>query len=105
MFSSTPNTPYYAVIFTSLRTNNEDGYESMANKMLELAHKQTGFIGVESVRDQNRIGITVSYWESIESISNWKKNFEHREAQYWGKEKWYEQFKVRICKVERDYAF
>lgn len=82
-----------------------EGYEYTAHKMIELAQKQTGFLGAESVRDPNGLGITVSYWESIQSISSWKENIEHREAQNLGKEKWYRQFKVRICRVERDYAF
>ncbi len=71
--------------------------------MAELAQEQSGFLGMESARDQNGLSITVSYWENLESISNWKKHSEHREAQRLGKEKWYEHFKVRICKVERDY--
>lgn len=104
MISSTPKPPYYAVIFTSIRTPGDAGYESMSKRMVELAQTQPGFLGVESAREENAIGITVSYWKDLESISAWKKNTEHREAQSLGKEKWYEQFKVRICKVERDYA-
>lgn len=105
MIANTPKVPYYAVIFTSLRTPEDQGYESMSNRMVELAQEQPGFLGIESVRDENGLGITVSYWNSLESITNWKKNTEHREAQSLGKEKWYANFKVRICKVERDYSF
>lgn len=104
MISNTPKPPYYAVIFTSIRTPGDAGYEAMSNKMVSLAQEQPGFLGIESAREENSLGITVSYWESLESISNWKKNTEHREAQSLGKEKWYEHFKVRICKVERDYS-
>lgn len=103
MISSTPKPPYYAVIFTSLLKTN-DGYESMAERMVELAQKQNGFLGVESVRNQDGFGITVSYWQSLESISKWKQNAEHLEVQHLGKTKWYDHFKVRICKVERDYG-
>lgn len=105
MISDTPKPPYYAVIFTSTRTPGDAGYESMSNKMVSLAQAQPGFLGIESAREENAIGITVSYWKDLESISNWKKNAEHREAQSLGKEKWYENFKVRICKVEREYGF
>lgn len=105
MISPSPNPPYYAVIFSSLRTEGDDGYESMAQKMLELAQKQPGFLGMESVRDQSGLGITISYWDSLQSVSIWKSHLEHREAQRLGREKWYRQFKVRICQVERDYAF
>lgn len=104
MFANTPKPPYYAVIFTSIRTPEDaKGYEVMANKMLELASKQSGFLGAESAREE--IGITVSYWENIEAISNWKANMEHLEAQKLGRESWYKKYKIRISKVERDYEF
>ena len=74
---------YYAVIFTSTRTEVEAGYAEMAIKMVELAKAQPGFIGMESARSE--IGITVSYWESLEAIRNWKANMEHLEAQEKGK--------------------
>lgn len=94
---------YYAVIFTSKRTNIEEGYADMANLMIEMAKKQSGFISVESAR--NEIGITVSYWKSLEAIANWKSNLEHQLAQQLGKEKWYEEYTVRIAKIEREYSF
>ena len=93
--------PYYAVIFTSIKKENDEGYATMAKRMVELAKEQPGFIGIESARDQ--IGITVSYWESIEAIKNWKQNTEHLLAQELGKQQWYEHYKVRICLVEREY--
>lgn len=94
---------YYAVIFTSTRTENEAGYAETAIKMVELAKAQPGFMGVESAR--NEIGITVSYWESLEAIQNWKANMEHLEAQENGRTTWYKNYKVRIAKVEREYEF
>ncbi|WP_019602123.1 antibiotic biosynthesis monooxygenase family protein [Teredinibacter turnerae] len=99
----TPSPPYYAVIFTSLRTSLESGYDDMAKRMVELALAQPGCLGVESVREQ--LGITVSYWRSLEDIKNWKENAEHRIAQQYGREQWYSQFKTRIALVERDYSF
>ncbi len=94
---------YYAVIFTSTRTEVEAGYAEMATKMVELAKVQPGFIGIESAL--NEIGITVSYWESLEAIKNWKANMEHVEAQEKGRTAWYKNYKVRIAKVEREYEF
>ena len=94
---------YYAVIFTSTRTEVEAGYAEMAIKMVELAKAQPGFLGMESARSE--IGITVSYWESLEAIQNWKANMEHLEAQEKGKTTWYKNYKVRIAKVEREYEF
>ena len=95
--------PYYAVIFTSTRTEGDNGYIEMSELMETLAKKQEGFLGVDSAR--NEVGITVSYWENLESIKNWKKQTEHLQAQLKGKQDWYSWYKVRICKVEREYEF
>ncbi|MFP5041256.1 antibiotic biosynthesis monooxygenase family protein [Parasediminibacterium sp. JCM 36343] len=100
--SKTPPPPYYAVIFTSEIREPAAGYGSMAEKMEALAKQQPGFLGVESARD--KLGITVSYWESLEAIKAWKQNSDHLMAQQMGKEQWYEDYKVRICLVERDYT-
>lgn len=101
--AKTPQAPYYAVIFSSLRTEGDHGYGEMSDLMVELAADQPGFLGVESAR--NELGITVSYWESPEAIRKWKAHAEHRIAQVAGREKWYSAYKVRICLVERDYGF
>jgi len=103
MIAKTPQTPYYAVIFTSYRTEGENGYAEMANRMLELATQQEGYLGCESARDE--IGITVSYWKDLESIKAWKENVEHVIAQKAGRDILYKSFKTRIAKVERDYEF
>ncbi len=95
--------PYYAVIFTSVQTENIDGYSEMAELMETLAKQQSGFIGIESAR--NEIGITVSYWQNLESIKKWKANLDHLAAQRKGRDQWYSYYKVRICKVEREYEF
>lgn len=97
------NIPYYAVIFTSTQTDDTEGYSEMAEKMETLARQQDGFIGIESAR--NTIGITVSYWESLDAIKNWKANTEHLFAQQKGREQWYNWYNVKICKVEREYEF
>jgi len=101
--SKTPEPPYYAVIFTSLRTAGDNGYGEMAQKIDELAKEQIGYLGIESARED--LGITVSYWKDLESIRKWHENAEHQLAQMKGYEIWYKSFKVRICKVERDYEF
>ncbi len=94
---------YYAVIFTSIQTEYIEGYSEMAELMENLAKQQLGFLGMESAR--NDIGITVSYWQNLESIKNWKANLDHLVAQKIGREQWYTYYKVRICKVEREYEF
>ena len=101
-FSDTPTPPYFAVIFTSIK-NEDNGYEKMAKQMLDLVQNQPGFLGIESAREE--IGISVSYWKNLKAIANWKENLEHQIAQNLGKEKFYHSYKVRICKVERDYSF
>lgn len=99
----TPKPPYYAVFFSSIRTESDEGYSEMANYMIELAKKQDGFLGVESARQE--VGITVSYWRDLESIKNWKEHSEHTIARNKGRSTWYRVFKVRIAKVEKDYGF
>ncbi|MBS3799291.1 MULTISPECIES: antibiotic biosynthesis monooxygenase family protein [unclassified Pseudoalteromonas] len=102
LIAQTPEPPYYTVIFTSVRTEIDEGYGDTATRMVELAEQQPGFLGVESAREE--VGITVSYWADLESIKNWKRNMEHLEAQKLGRKKWYASFKLRIAKVERDYG-
>jgi len=103
MIAKTPKTPYYAVIFSTLRTSVEEGYIETANRMEELAKLQEGYLGIESAREE--IGITVSYWESLDAILAWKNNAEHILARKLGKELWYEKYQLKICKVEREYGF
>jgi heme-degrading monooxygenase HmoA len=100
--ANTPKPPYYAVIFTSIRAESDSGYDETANRMIELAEQQPGYLGIESATEN--VGITVSYLADLESIKNWKANTEHLEAQKTGRKLWYESFKVRISKVERDYG-
>lgn len=100
--ANTPEPPYYAVIFSNLRTPGDEGYGVMAERMVALAAEQPGFLGIESVRDG--LGISVSYWESLEAIGNWKKNAEHQVAQQIGRAQWYSSFRVRVARVEREYG-
>ena len=102
MIAKTPPPPYYTVIFTSTRTEGDNGYSAMADRMVELAAEQEGFLGIDSARED--IGITVSYWQSLDAIRNWKQNAEHLEAQRLGRESWYSDFMLRVAKVERDYG-
>jgi len=103
MIANTPKPPYYAVIFSSLKTENDDGYGEMSELLVELANQQKGFLGIEFAR--NELGITVSYWEDLESIKNWKQQSDHLVAQKTGRSDWYSAYKTRIAKVERDYGF
>ena len=103
MIARTPAPPYYAVIFSSVRTAVENGYNEMSEKMIRLASEQEGFLGMESVRD--KLGITISYWKDQESIINWKENPDHSIARSRGRSEWYESFRTRIARVERDYEF
>lgn len=103
MTNKVENNNYYVVIFTSKRTSLEEGYNEASKQMELLAKKQPGFLGLESARED--IGITISYWDSLEAIAKWKQNSEHLIAQKKGKEKWYSKYHVRICQVEREYTF
>lgn len=101
--AATPEPPYYAVIFTSQRTAVDGGYGATADRMVELATDMPGFLGVESVRDQLGLGVTVSYWRDEASIRLWREHAEHRIAQETGRKIWYEDYFLRIAKVERAY--
>lgn len=104
-FAQTPKPPYYAVIFSSLRTPGDQGYGRMSDEIENMVSRQQGFLGVESVRNEQGFGITVSYWDSLDSIQLWKNNTSHMKAKEMGKKLWYEQYRIRICKVETDGLF
>ena len=103
-FPRTPQPPYYAVIFSSLRTDGDKGYARMAERMAELAARQPGYLGAESARGQDGFGITVSYWSSAQDIARWKADVEHLAAQELGKAVWYEHYELRVARVERAYG-
>ena len=103
--ANTPPPPYYAVIFTSIRTADDPaGYEAMAERMVELARHQPGFLGIESARGADGLGITVSYWTSEAAIRGWREHAEHAIAQQRGREQWYERYELRVARVERAYG-
>ncbi len=100
----TPEPPYWAVIFTSRRTDGDRGYAAMAERMERLAAEQPGYLGIESVRDADGVGITVSYWASEDAVRAWKANAEHRIAQETGRREWYAEYTIRVARVERVYG-
>lgn len=97
--------PYWAVIFTNQREGRDAGYAATADRMAELARQQPGFLGMESTRNAEGFGITVSYWRSPEDIAQWRLHAEHSDARRLGREQWYAQFELRVAKVERAYGF
>jgi heme-degrading monooxygenase HmoA len=102
-FATTPEPPYYAVIFGSFRTGGDAGYRETAARMEELAREVPGYLGIESARGTDGFGITVSYWESEAAIAEWKRHLEHQAAQARGKREWYRHYEIRVAKVERAY--
>ncbi|WP_428420647.1 antibiotic biosynthesis monooxygenase family protein [Methylibium sp.] len=107
-FAVLPEPPYYAVIFSSRRAaaarDADDGYAEMADRMVALAAAQPGFLGIESTRDAEGFGITVSYWRSLGDIAAWKAHAEHRVARERGRTGWYVHYELRIARVERAYG-
>ena len=101
--AQTPPAPYYAVIFTTIQSDERDGYDEMSARMLELAQKEKGFLGIESAHGE--IGLSVTYWASLEDIARWKSHAEHKIAQAKGFETWYRAFATRVAKVEVDSFF
>jgi heme-degrading monooxygenase HmoA len=105
-FAQLPKPPYYAVIFSSQRNDHdEEGYGSTAQRMVELAREQLGFLGVESTRGADGFGITVAYWESEECSLAWRRHAEHSAARKLGRSDWYDHFELRVAKVERAYGW
>ncbi len=104
-FSSLPEPPYYAVIFSS-RRNADDGagYAAASERMIELASRQPGFLGAESSRDSTGFGITVSYWENEQAIAAWRDQPDHAQTRSNGRRNWYDHYEVRVAKVERAYG-
>lgn len=102
--AKTPEPPYYAVIFTSLRTEGDRGYAAMAEKMVARGAARDGFLGVESVRGADGRGITVSYWRDEAAILGWKNDVDHQQAQAGGRRTWYADYQVRVARVERAYG-
>jgi len=96
--------PYYAVIFTSALREEDPEYETLAQRMLDLAARQPGYLGVDSVR-HGPAGVTVSYWRDEASIAAWRAQVEHREAQRQGRARWYRSYALRVARVERQRLF
>lgn len=103
-FPPTPEPPYYAVIFTSQLGPDTEQYEATAQRMVELAAQMPGYLGIESARGADGLGITVSYWASEADIANWRTNVQHQAAQQLGKRRWYEYYQLRVARVERAYS-
>ena len=102
-FAKTPEPPYYTVIFSAVQSETIEGYAETALRMESLAKTMPGYLGIESARNKDGFGITVSYWESEEAIAQWKREAEHLDAQRRGRNDWYERYQVRVAKVERSY--
>ncbi|MCV3765329.1 antibiotic biosynthesis monooxygenase family protein [Rhizobium sp. TRM95796] len=104
-FAALPEPPYFVVIFSSLRRHGDDGYAAMAEHMVELAARQPGYLGVESVRGADGFGVTNSFWKDEDSIRAWKRDVDHLHAQSQGRQRWYRRYAVRVARVERVYSF
>jgi len=102
VLASTPDPPYTAVIFSSVRSDDDEGYAAMADAMETLAASQPGYLGIETAFD--RIGITVSYWATESAAAAWKSVAEHRIAQRRGVRQWYRDYTVRVAEVRRAYG-
>lgn len=103
MFKTNIKPPYYAVIFSSIRTDNNEGYEDMDNAIYQKVKDFQGYLGHEALRNENGFGIHISYWKTLNDIKAWKNDKLHTQAKNTGKEKWYSDYSVRICKVEQVY--
>jgi heme-degrading monooxygenase HmoA len=92
------------VIFSSNRTEGDNGYAVMGARMQELAKSQPGYLGYEAARDLDGFGITVSYWADDAAAQAWKQVQEHTVAQQRGQAAWYADYQVRVATVARAYG-
>ena len=104
MPTTTPDPPYYAVIFSTLMAGDTAGYAETSEAMEALAAEQPGYMGIESARD-GREGVTVSYWRDEEAIAAWKAHVDHTLARDEGRARWYERYELRVARVERAYSW
>lgn len=104
-WGKTPEPPYYVAIFTSQRTDTDDGFGEMVERMVETVRQQPGFLGMDSAEGTDGIGIVIAYWKDDESIRRWKLHAEHLEAQKLGRQRWFKRYQVRVGRVERAYGF
>jgi heme-degrading monooxygenase HmoA len=102
--AETPEPPYVAVVFTSVGSGDDRGYEVMSDRMFALAAQQPGYLGVETAHDAGRRGITVSYWADEDAARAWKQVAEHLVAQQRGRDRWYADYRVRVAVVQREYG-
>ena len=104
-FASTPAPPYWMVTFTSQRSAiDAEAYSEAAERMMQLAAQQPGFLGAESVRGDDGFGITLSYWADEAASAAWRVHAEHTAVRERARVRWYDHFEVRIAKVERAYS-
>ncbi len=102
--TSTPEPPYYAVIFSSRLSAHPSGYAEMADEMERLAETIPGYLGREAARNPDGRGISVSYWRDEAAIRKWKQHAKHRLAQKIGIDRWYDEYELRVARVERAYS-
>jgi len=96
---------YYIIIFTTIRTEGDNGYEAMNEKTFKLVEEQHGYLGAESYENEAGKHVTIVKFKTQEDIKNWRENVVHKEAQKLGREKWYKHYNVKVCKLEREYEF
>lgn len=97
--------PYYAVVFTSLRTEDDDGYVETAERMGELVREVPGFLGEDSARTPGGLSVTVAYFRDLAGIEKWREHAEHRAAKAYRREHWYERYSLHIARVEHSHGF
>ena len=98
--------PAIAVIFTSrLSGHDAAGYAKAADVMEHLAAAQPGYLGHDSARGGDGLGLTISYWLDETSARAWHDHPEHTAIREAGRDRWYRDFTVHIAQVSRSYGW
>ncbi|MFJ6720698.1 MULTISPECIES: antibiotic biosynthesis monooxygenase [unclassified Streptomyces] len=97
--------PYVMAVFTSLRTSDDGGYPQTSDRMAEIVRTNPGYLGHESARTPDGLGITVAYFRDHDSLSAWREDLEHRAAIEHGRAHWYQSYTLHVATVERSHGF
>ncbi|MFF6995812.1 antibiotic biosynthesis monooxygenase family protein [Streptomyces sp. NPDC008313] len=97
--------PYYVAVFTTVSSEEQDGYAETSARMQELVQEVPGFLGMDHAGTPGGLSVTAAYFRDADALTEWRGNAEHREAQKRGRAEWYQSYTLHIAKVERSHAF
>jgi len=96
-----------AVIFEVWpKADHKQDYLDTAQGLKARLEAAPGFISIErfeSLVESGKI-LSLSFFESEEAVAAWRNTLEHRKAQVQGRRVYFENYRLRIASVQRDYG-